>query len=130
LELLHHRLGHHKCRTLLAANKHNLWDDTTIRMTGETGCLTCGIATIRLHACNKEAHSRDTCAGEYLFLDIQHPLVTAGLTVSTSYAFYLLIVLIQDMLNSMGYRRNLRQPWWRLYENTKPTTPLLDRMVI
>jgi hypothetical protein len=59
-------------------------------MTGETGSLMCGIATIRSR--NKEAHSGATWAGEYLFLDIQHPVVKAGLTVSTSYAFYLLIV--------------------------------------
>jgi uncharacterized protein YdcH (DUF465 family) len=92
LELLLHRLGHRKCWTLLAANEHNLWEDSTIRMTGETGCLMCGIATIRSRARNKEAHSGATRAGEYLFLDIQHPLVKAGLTISTSYAFYLLIV--------------------------------------
>jgi hypothetical protein len=30
LELLHHRLGHRKCRTLLTASEHNLWEDTTI----------------------------------------------------------------------------------------------------
>jgi transposase InsO family protein len=92
LELLHSRLGHRKCRTLLAASEHNLWEDTTIRMTRKTGCLTCGIATIRSRARNKEPHSGATWAGEYLFLEIQHPLVQPGLTRSTSYAFYLLIV--------------------------------------
>jgi transposase InsO family protein len=92
LELLHARLGHRKCRTLLAASEHNLWEDASIRMTGETGCLTCGIATIRSRARNKEAHSGATRAGEYLFLDIQHPIVASGLTISTSYAYYLFIV--------------------------------------
>jgi hypothetical protein len=92
LELLHQRLGHRKCRTLLAANKHQLWEDVAIRMTGETGCLTCGIATIRSRARNKEPYTGATQPGEYLFLDIQHPLVAAGITLSTSYAFYLLIV--------------------------------------
>jgi len=70
LELLHHCLGHRKCRTLLTASEHNLWEDTTIRMTGETGSLMCSIATIRSR--NKEAHSGATWAGKYLFLDIQH----------------------------------------------------------
>jgi hypothetical protein len=92
LELLHLRLGHHKCRTLLAASEHQLWEDTTVRMTGETGCLSCDIATIRSRARNKEAHSGATHAGEYLFLDIQHPLLQTGLTISTSYPFYLFIV--------------------------------------
>jgi len=61
-------------------------------MTGETGCLTCGIATIRSCGCNKEAHSGATHAREYLFLDIQHPIVVSGLTPSTSYGYYLFIV--------------------------------------
>jgi hypothetical protein len=92
LELLHIRLGHRKCRTLLAASESDLWEDTTVCMTEETGCLTCGIATIRSRARNKEPHSGATRAGEYLFLDLQHPLVQAGLTPCTSYAYYLLIV--------------------------------------
>jgi hypothetical protein len=61
-------------------------------MTGETGCLTCGLATIRSRPRNKEPHTGATRPGEYLFLDIQHPLVRAGLTLSTCYPFYLLIV--------------------------------------
>jgi hypothetical protein len=60
LELLHQRLGHRKCRTLLAANEHQLWEDVTIRMTGETGCLTCGIATICSRAHDKEPHTGAT----------------------------------------------------------------------
>jgi len=61
-------------------------------MTGETGCLTCGSATIHSRAHNKEPHTSAHRAGKYLFLDIQHPLVKAGLTISTSYPFYLLIM--------------------------------------
>jgi hypothetical protein len=37
LELLHRRLGHRKCCTLLAASEHNLWNDTTVRMSSKTG---------------------------------------------------------------------------------------------
>jgi hypothetical protein len=37
LELVHARLGHSKCRILLAANEHRLWKDTIIRMAPETG---------------------------------------------------------------------------------------------
>jgi hypothetical protein len=35
LELLHQRLGHRKCRTLLAGSENNIWADTTIRMSPE-----------------------------------------------------------------------------------------------
>ncbi len=31
LELLHQRLGHRKCHTLLAASEYNLWEDSTVR---------------------------------------------------------------------------------------------------
>jgi hypothetical protein len=93
LELLHARLGRCKCRTLLAASEHNLWEYTCICMTGEmTGCLTCGIATIRSSNRNKKPNSGAMRPGEYFFLDIQHPPLETGLTPSTSHSFYLLIV--------------------------------------
>jgi hypothetical protein len=46
LETVHKRLGHRKCRTLLAASEHNLWSDAGVLMSAEVGCLDCGIATI------------------------------------------------------------------------------------
>ncbi len=92
IELLHTRLGHRKCRTLLAASEHNLWEDVTIRMSPETGCLSCGIATIRSTARNKEPHTVAVAPGEYIFLDILHPTTAVGLTSHTSYAFYLILV--------------------------------------
>ncbi len=92
LELLHTRLGHRKCRTLLAASEHNLWEDVTIRMSPETGCLGCGIATIRSTAHNKEPHTAAVAPGKYICLDILHPTTAVGLTPHTSYAFYLILV--------------------------------------
>lgn len=92
LELLHKRLGHRKCRTLLAASEHNLWEDVTVRMSPETGCLSCGISTIRSTGRNKEPHTGATAPGEYVFMDILHPVIVTGLTPNTSYAFYLLLV--------------------------------------
>jgi hypothetical protein len=92
LELLHTRLGHRKCRTLLAASEHNLWEDVTIRMSPETGCLSCGVATIRSTACSKEPHTAAVTPGEYIFLGILHPTTAVGLTPHTSYAFYLILV--------------------------------------
>lgn len=37
LELLHRQLGHRKCRTLLAASKHQLWQDVAVHMSPEVG---------------------------------------------------------------------------------------------
>jgi hypothetical protein len=54
LELFHKGLGHRKCRTLLAANKHQLWEDVEVQMLQELVCLSCDIATIKSPACNKE----------------------------------------------------------------------------
>ncbi len=72
LEMVHRRLGHRKCRTLLAASEHGLWSDAGVLMSAEVGCLDCGIATIRATARNKQPHTAASRAGEHLFLDIQY----------------------------------------------------------
>jgi len=92
LETVHKRLGHRKCRTLLAASEHNLWSDAGVLMSGETGCLDCGIATIRATACNKQPHTAASRAGEHLFLDIQYAVSPYGLTHATTFPNYLIIV--------------------------------------
>ncbi len=83
LEILHNRLGHCRCHTLLAGSEHNLWADAGILMSSEVGCLDCGVATIRANARNK---------GEHLFLDIQYAILPQGLTQATTFPNYLLIV--------------------------------------
>jgi len=92
LELIHAWLGHSKCRTLLAANEHRLWKDTIIRMAPESGCLSCGIATARAAPRKKEPHSGASYPGKYVFLDIQHPITSVGLTPASTYKFYLIVV--------------------------------------
>ncbi len=92
LEILHNRLGHRRCRTLLAASEHSLWADAGVLMSSETGCLDCGIATIRATARNKHPHTAATRAGEHLFLDIQYAVLPQGLTRATTFPNYLLIV--------------------------------------
>jgi hypothetical protein len=86
------RLGHHKCRTLLATSKHNLWNDTTVCMSPETGCLNCSIATICSSAQSKQLHIGAATPGKYVFLDTLHPLVSSGITPATSFPFYLILV--------------------------------------
>jgi hypothetical protein len=63
-----------------------------VRMSHDTHCLSCGIATIRSTSRNKEPHSAASKPGEYAFLDIQQPLVTTGLTLATSHPYYLFVV--------------------------------------
>jgi transposase InsO family protein len=92
LEVLHNRLGHRKCRTLLAASEHHLWGDAGVLMTPEAGCLDCGIATIRANARNKQPHTAATRAGEHLFLDVLYVVSPFGLTHATTFPNYLLIV--------------------------------------
>jgi hypothetical protein len=92
LEMLHNRLGHRRCRTLLAASEHNLWADAGVLMSAEVGCLDCGIATIRATARNRHSHTAATRAGEHLFLDIQYAVLPQGLTRATTFPNYLLIV--------------------------------------
>jgi hypothetical protein len=100
LELLHQRLGHRKCRALLAASEHGVWADTVVRMGSEQECVSCKISMARAASCNKEPHTGGTYAGEYIFMDILHPVVTAGLTKSTTFAFYLILV---DVFSRYAY---------------------------
>ncbi len=66
-----------------SASKHQLWQDVAVRMSPEVGCLSCGISTINATARNKEPHTGASRPGEHIFLDILHPLVTAGLTTTS-----------------------------------------------
>jgi hypothetical protein len=92
LEVLHNRLEHHKCRTLLAASEHQLWGDAGVLMASELGCFDCGIATIRASAHNKQPHTAATRAGEHLFLDVLYLVSPCGLTHAMTFPNYLLIV--------------------------------------
>jgi phospholipase/lecithinase/hemolysin len=56
----------------------------------EQDCVSCHISTIRATACNKEPHMPGMYPGEYVFMDIIHPVTRVGLTPDTTYAFYLL----------------------------------------
>jgi len=92
LELLHQRLGHRKCRALLAASEHGVWADTLVRMGPEEECISCAISTARATKRNKEPHTGGVYPGEYVFLDILHPTVPVGLTKESTFPFYLILV--------------------------------------
>jgi transposase InsO family protein len=92
LELLHQRLGHRKCRAILAASEHGVWADTMVRMGLENECLSCEISTARASSRNKEAHTGGNYPGEYVFLDILHPVVPVGLTKESTFPFSLILV--------------------------------------
>jgi transposase InsO family protein len=92
LELLHQRLGHRKCRALLAASEHGVWADTVVRMGPEEECISCEISTARASKRSKEPHTGGMYPGEYVFLDILHPVVPVGLTRDSTYPFSLILV--------------------------------------
>jgi hypothetical protein len=92
IELLHNRLGHRKCCTILAASEYSLWEYVMVGISPETGYLSCGISTIRSIACNKVLHTGASKPDEYIFMDIIQPAATVRLTQSTIYAFYLILV--------------------------------------
>jgi hypothetical protein len=90
--VLHNRLGHRKCRTLLAASEHQLRGDAGVLTSSELGFLDCGITTIRASTRNKQPHTAATRAGEHLFLDILYAVSPYGLTHAMTFPNYLLIV--------------------------------------
>jgi transposase InsO family protein len=92
LELLHQRLGHRKCRALLDASEHGVWADTMVPMGPEEECISCEISTARASYRNKEPHTGGNYPGEYIFLDILHPVVPVGLTRDSTFPFYLILV--------------------------------------
>jgi transposase InsO family protein len=92
LELLHQRLGHQKCRAILAASEHGVWADTMVRMGPEDECVSCEVSTARASNRNKEAHTGGNYPGEYVFLDILHPVVPVGLTKESTFPFSLILV--------------------------------------
>jgi len=92
LELLHQRLGHRKCRALLAASEHRVWADTFVCMGPEEECISCEISTARASKRNKEPHTGGTYPGEYVFLDILHPVVPVELTWDSTYPFSVILL--------------------------------------
>jgi len=92
LELLHQRLGHRKCRTILAASKHGAWVDTMVHMGLENECVSCEVSTARASSRNKEVHTSGSYPGEYVFLETLHPVVPVGLTKESTFPFSLILV--------------------------------------
>jgi hypothetical protein len=56
-----------------------------IRMGPEEECVSCLILTIHVTARNKEPHTKGMYPGEYVFMDILHPVTSAGLMSNTTY---------------------------------------------
>jgi hypothetical protein len=58
----------------------------------EEECINCEISTARASHRKKEPHTGGTYPGEYIFLDILHPVVPVGLTRDSTFPFYLILV--------------------------------------
>jgi transposase InsO family protein len=61
-------------------------------MSPEQECISCNISTIPASARNKEPRTKGMHAGEYVFMDIIHPVSNLGLTGDSMYPFYLILV--------------------------------------
>jgi transposase InsO family protein len=63
-----------------------------VRMGPEEECISCEISTARATSRNKEAHTGANYPGEYVFMDILHPLVPVRLTKTSTFPFSLILV--------------------------------------
>ena len=63
-----------------------------VRMGPEEECISCEISTARASHRKKEPHTGGTYPGEYIFLDILHPVVPVGFIQNSTFPFYLILV--------------------------------------
>jgi hypothetical protein len=77
---------------LLAASDNEVWADTVVCIYPEQDCVSCNVSTVRASASNKEPHTKGLYPGEYVFMDILHPVTKTGLTSDSTYAFYFILV--------------------------------------
>jgi hypothetical protein len=69
-----------------------MWADTVVCMGTEDECISCEISTARASARNKEAYTGGQYPGEYVFMDILHLVVSVGITRTSTFPFYLILV--------------------------------------
>jgi hypothetical protein len=63
-----------------------------VQMGPEQECVSCKISTVCTANRNKATHTGGTYTVEYIFIDILHPIMNAGLTKSMTFTFYLILV--------------------------------------
>jgi len=64
--------------------------DTAVCMGTDVECISCD--TARASARNKETHTVGQYPGEYVFMDILYPVVSVGLTKTSTFPFYFILV--------------------------------------
>ena len=92
LELAHDRLGHRALRSLMAASLHGAWDDYRLTSSHDDWCEGCRIATSRSAARSRRGTPMAEHPFQRIFMDIIPAPSNEGLTNSTAFPCFLLIV--------------------------------------
>jgi Reverse transcriptase (RNA-dependent DNA polymerase) len=91
-ELLHNRLGHPSFKTLLAAEKANMFDDVKVQFDNPGPCVDCAIGQIRVKNAGKKPVAPSVIPGEIWFVDIVDNPSSVGLNEKSYFAQYLNII--------------------------------------
>ena len=94
IDILYKRLGHRSIKTLLSANKDEVWNDVELQLQPDIiSTSDHHIATIRKKARNKYSEPDEKMLpGQKLCMDLISSPSKIGITPETSFPFYLLIV--------------------------------------
>ena len=92
LETLHQRFGHRRSNTILFASEHRVWADTIAMMAPESFCDPCNVVITRKNNKNKFPSTDPNIAGHTVYMDLLPTFSRQGLTPSTTYACYLIMV--------------------------------------
>lgn len=92
VEHIHQHIGHCKISALLAASENDLWQDTAAMLSSEKFYDTCKIANYIAHNINKHPYKKPGAPGAMIYMDIIPPMTKTGLTASSTFLSYLILV--------------------------------------
>ena len=92
LELMHKRMGHRSVQSIVAAKAAKAWKGVQVSATTDEYCVDCKIAGITKAKRGANPPSQATGPGKVLFLDVIPNPAKGGLTSSTTFKYFLLII--------------------------------------
>jgi len=90
--ILQARLGHRAIRSIMAADRVGVWEDTTLKLTPDPICSDAELAVIKKGARSKTPQVESTYKYERLDLDVINNPAPISLTPKSYFPFYLMIV--------------------------------------
>ena len=90
--LMHNRMGHRSVGALMLAQKDDLWGDATLKPEPDAICETCRITLSRKANRGKQRPPRAVESGHTILLDIEKNPFHKGLTSSTHFKYFLIVV--------------------------------------